>query len=100
MTIPVTRKRGNPNWGKQIPFTPGLPTQFELRAKQLHLTAKMYTSSSELHMWCEKNSNRCYIPEWLLEEWHINVDSNLSSSVTDRRFSHHSFWVSSRGGSA
>jgi len=24
-----------------------------------------------LRNWCERNKNRCYIPEWLLEEWGI-----------------------------
>jgi len=37
----------------------------------------MYTSSAELHTWCEQNRNRLYIPEWLLEEWGITVDQNF-----------------------
>jgi hypothetical protein len=87
MTMPValpTRKRGNPNWGKPISFAPALPTEFELRVRQLQLTTEIYISSAELHTWCEQNKNRCYVPEWLLEEWHITVDLNISTTVADR----------------
>jgi hypothetical protein len=73
------RKRGNPNWGRPIPLAPALPTEFELRVRQLHLMAEMYTSSRELRAWCEQNKNRVYIPEWLLGEWGINVDLNFST---------------------
>jgi hypothetical protein len=34
----------------------------------------MYVNSVELRRWCEHNKNRCYIPEWLLEEWGISVE--------------------------
>ena len=62
-----------------MPFIPALPTEFELRVRQLQLTARMYTSSPELRAWCEQNRNRVYIPEWLLEEWGITVDPNFSA---------------------
>jgi hypothetical protein len=80
MAIPValpalTRKRGNPNWGCPIPPAPALATEFELQVTQLQLTAEMYTSSRELHIWCERNRNRVFIPEWLLQEWDITVDA-------------------------
>jgi hypothetical protein len=94
MTIPVAlptkaRKRGNPNWGHPIPPVPALPTEFELRVKQLRLGAETYTSSAELHTWCKRNKNRCYVPEWLLQEWHITVDLNLSALVqVQSRHSH------------
>jgi len=79
MAIPVAiaatkRKRGNPNWGRPILRVPALATEFELRASQLRLTARMYASSAELRTWCEQNRNRLYVPEWLLEEWSITVD--------------------------
>jgi len=76
---PTTRKRGNPNWGRPIPAVPALPTEFELRVRQLQLPAEMYTFSLELRIWCEQNRNRCYVPEWLLEEWGITVDLNFSA---------------------
>jgi hypothetical protein len=71
----LTRKRGNPNWGCPIPPAPALASEFELQVTQLQLTAEMYTSSRELHIWCERNRNRVYIPEWLLQEWDITVDA-------------------------
>jgi hypothetical protein len=74
---PTTRKRGNPNWGRPIPAVPALPTEFELRVRQLQLTPEMYASSVDLRTWCEQNRNRCYIPEWLLEEWRITVNLNF-----------------------
>jgi hypothetical protein len=73
------RKRGNPNWGHPIPFAPALPTEFELRVRQLQLTAGTYTSSRLLRAWCEQNRNRCYVPEWLLKEWGITVDLNFGA---------------------
>lgn len=83
-----TGKRGNPSWGSPIPFAPALPTEFELRVKQLHLTPYMFTSSVELHSWCQRNKDRRYIPEWLLKEWDLIVNPNLWDP-TDHRFSHH-----------
>lgn len=83
MAIPIEykRKRGNPNWGRPIPPVPALPTEFELQARYLHLTARMYSTSFELRAWCERNRNRCYVPEWLLEEWGITVDPNSSAAA-------------------
>ena len=83
MAIPVARarKRGNPNWGRPIPTAPALPTEFELRVRNLHLTPEMYASSRELLIWCQQNRNRVYIPEWLLEEWGITVDPNFSDAA-------------------
>ena len=77
----TTRKRGNPNWGCPLPPAPAHPTEFELQVRQLQLTARTYTSSLELRAWCEQNRNRCYIPEWLLEEWGITVDANFSTAA-------------------
>jgi len=78
---PVNRKRGNPNWGRPIPPSPALATEFELRVKQLGLTAEMYASSAALRSWCEQNKNRVYIPELLLAEWRIAVDPNLCDAA-------------------
>jgi len=77
----TTRKRGNPNWGRPIPLGPALATEFDLQVRQLQLTARMYTSSAELRAWCERNRNRFYVPEWLLEEWGITVDLNFSAAA-------------------
>ena len=78
---PLTRlrRRGNPNWGKPMPFAPRSLTEFEVEVKRLRLTKGMYSSSNELHRWCQKNRNRIYIPEWLLEDWDIVVELNFGS---------------------
>ena len=76
LVIPL--KRGNPNWGKPFQAGPVLATEFEIQVRHLRLTAETYASSAELRCWCERNRNRCYIPEWLLEEWAITVDSFFS----------------------
>jgi hypothetical protein len=83
MAIPIghTRRRGNPNWGRLIPPAPALATEFELRVRHLQLTPEMYASSYELRAWCERNKNRLYIPEWLLAEWRIIVDSTFSGAA-------------------
>ena len=74
----MTHKRGNPNWGHPIAPAPALPTEFELRVRQLQLTPEMYTSSVALRAWCKQNRNRVYIPEWLLEAWCLTVDPTFS----------------------
>jgi hypothetical protein len=71
----MTRKSRKSNWGHSIARP--LATEFELQARRLQLTPEMYVSSRELRLWCLLNSNRCYVPEWLLAEWSINVDSNF-----------------------
>ncbi len=65
--------RGNPNWGKPSPI-PFLPTEFELQVRRLGLTKREYVTSAALKVWCQRNRNRVYVPEWLLEEWDIPVD--------------------------
>lgn len=71
-------KRGNPNWGKLGPLAPALPTEFEVQVKRLGLTKVEYVTSATLKAWCERNRNRVYIPEWLLKEWRIEVDTTYS----------------------
>jgi hypothetical protein len=83
MAIPVAlsalaRKRGNPNWGRPIPPSPALATEFELRVRQLQLTPEMYAGSAELRNWCKQNKNRVYIPEWLLKIWSVTVAPTFS----------------------
>ena len=75
------RKRGNPNWGHPIPPAPALATEFELRARQLQLTAETYLYSRELRAWCKQNRNRVYVPEWLLKEWGITVDVTFNAAA-------------------
>jgi len=63
-----------------VPFRPApvLATEFELQVRHLRLTVDTYVFSAELRRWCEENRNRVYIPEWLLGEWGITVDPNVS----------------------
>ena len=77
--IVMTGRCGNPNWASGQPPRPGpaAATEFELQVRQLGLTKETCAGSTELRTWCESNRNRCYIPEWLLNEWEIPVDSNL-----------------------
>lgn len=71
------RKRGNPNWGRPDvqPKIPKGPSEFEKVMKELGLTTRTCAGSVELRQWCKQNRNRCYIPEWLLKEWEIDVDT-------------------------
>ena len=76
----MIRKRGNPNWGRPFQFAP-VSTEFEMQARQLQLTAETYVFSAELRIWCERNRNRLYIPEWLLDEWGFSVLDDLSGTA-------------------
>jgi hypothetical protein len=73
------RRRGNPNWGSGQPPRPAFaaPTEFEIQIRQLGLTKQTCADSTELRRWCERNRNRCYIPEWLLDVWRIEVNPNF-----------------------
>jgi len=75
------RKRGNPNWGRPVPPVSILCTEFEMQVRQLRLTVETYAFSAELRTWCERNRNRFYIPEWLLDEWEFRVQDDLSGSA-------------------
>jgi hypothetical protein len=57
---------------------PRLPTAFEEQLRKLGLTEQTCVASEELRQWCERNKDRCYIPEWLLKQWRITVDPNVS----------------------
>jgi hypothetical protein len=85
MAIPVAlsaakRKRGNPNWGRPTPAARALVTEFEEQVRRLGLTPKTYVSSAELRAWCEKNSDKLYVPEWLLEAWGITVNPTITAA--------------------
>ena len=58
-----------------------MPTEFELQVRELRLTPEMYVYSRELQTWCQRNRDRFYIPEWLLNEWNMTVDANLSGTT-------------------
>ena len=75
----MPRRRGNPNWTSgQLPSTPRLPTAFEIEVQKLGLNDQTWATSNQLERWCELNRNRCYIPEWLLKQWGLSVDADVS----------------------
>jgi hypothetical protein len=57
---------------------PQLPTAFEEQVQQLGLNDQTCSTSATLQRWCERNKNHCYIPEWLLKEWGMTVDAELT----------------------
>ena len=71
-------KRGNPNWGKPLLVPPAVATEFETVVLGLGLTKETYIGSNPLRIWCQRNCNRCYVPEWLLQEWGIVPEINWS----------------------
>jgi hypothetical protein len=58
-----------------------LCTEFEMQVRGLRLTVETYAFSAELRTWCERNRNRFYIPEWLLDEWEFRVQDDVSGSA-------------------
>jgi hypothetical protein len=49
-----------------------------MQVERLRLKNAEYVASIELRRWCARNRNRCYVPEWLLEEWGMTVESIFS----------------------
>jgi len=52
-----------------------------MQVRQLQLAPEAYVFSEQLRIWCERNRNRCYIPEWLLDEWEISVNADLTGAA-------------------
>lgn len=78
----IVRRRGNPHWGQPMPpHRPPLATEFEIQVRHLRLSPETYFYSMELRRWCERNRNRCYVPEWLLDAWDISVDVSFSGAA-------------------
>jgi hypothetical protein len=75
------RKRGNPNWGRSGSFPPATVTEFEMQVTHLQLAPEAYVFSDQLRIWCERNRNNFYIPEWLLDEWEIRVNADLTGAA-------------------
>jgi len=75
MGLRTYRKRGNPNWGQPIQHIAAVATEFEKQVHELRLTRETWAGSAELRKWCELHRNQCYIPEWLLDLWGIEVDA-------------------------
>jgi hypothetical protein len=83
--LPIkVRKRGNPIWGsgRSLQAPPAVATAFEEQIQKLGLNEQICATSETLKQWCERNKDRCYIPESLLKRWGISVDPNLSGPST------------------
>ena len=76
LNLPTKRRRGNPNRGNPLQPANVLLTEFEAQAARLGLTTAEYVASAEPKRWCDRNRNRVYVPEWLLAEWQMQVETN------------------------
>jgi hypothetical protein len=79
--LPAKRRRGNPNWGKPPQPLRPLLAEFEMQVKRIGLTKPEYIASAEPKHWCERNRNRVYVPEWLLETWDMQVESIFNGAA-------------------
>jgi len=52
--------------------------------QKLGLTEQSCAASEKLKQWCERNKDRCCIPESLLKRWGILVDPNLAAENSDK----------------
>jgi len=77
--IPSMGKRGDPNWGKPVPFGPVVPTvsAFEEAVKGLKLQPDQYVHSWRLRKWVRRNKSFKFIPEALLLAWGFETDQFL-----------------------
>ena len=75
----MKRGRGNPQWGTFKPI-PVLPTEFEIEVARLGLAKSGYLTSAALKRWCDRHRNRVYVPEWLLTEWGMHVETNYGKA--------------------
>lgn len=77
----MSRRNRNPNWASGTVTASSLkhvPSEFELYARELGLSERDYVTSVKLRTWCERNKNRCFVPEWLLQEWRMTVESDAA----------------------
>jgi hypothetical protein len=76
----MPKRHANSQWASGVPvkLPPAGHSRFERYARKLSLTEQDYANSAVLRRWCAANRNRCYIPEWLLMEWNMYVEPELS----------------------
>jgi hypothetical protein len=65
-------------------YQPDIATAFEAEVRRLGLNTQTCASSKELRRWCERNKDRCYIPEWLLEAWGMCVNEDAYADGSER----------------
>ena len=75
----MTKRRGNPNWGK--PQLSGAllrsATEFEQTVRKFKLEPDEYVNSVRLREWAQRNRHSKYIPESLLKAWGLDVQITL-----------------------
>ena len=69
----MTKKRGNPNWAKNVPL-PIVECEFDQLVREYGLEPEKILRSHRMRAWAERNANHKYIPEELLDAWGIIVD--------------------------
>jgi hypothetical protein len=74
-------RRGNPDWGKLLLPIPTLVPEFEIEVARLRLKRQDYVASMPLKRWCYHNRNRVYVPEWLLCEWGMKVETDFGRAA-------------------
>ena len=72
----MSKRRGNPDWGKPAPPMRAELTQFEKMAKRLKLSAPQYGGSVALKNWALRNKTHRYVPTELLKAWGIHETSD------------------------
>jgi len=81
-------RRGNPSWGKPVPFGPVVPTvtSFEAAVKELKLQPDQYLHSIRLQEWARRNKDSKFVPESLLQAWGFAIRKQpfISYSTTVR----------------
>src|SRR2546422_3467927 len=83
----MTHNLCKPNWasgGTGEIRRPG-PTGFDEEVRRLGLDEHTCAASRELRRWCERNKDRCYIPEWLVKEWGNFRDAELRPLTLKKR---------------
>jgi hypothetical protein len=74
----MVRRNRNPLWSRgfvPLKVPPAHVGEFEEFVHRLGLAERDYVASAALRTWCAKHKNRCYIPEWLLKQWGMDVDT-------------------------
>lgn len=70
----TTPRRWNDGPSRQYVFDEVTLTQFEKQVQKLKLSETELYGSTQLQAWAKKNRNYRWIPENLLEAWHLEVE--------------------------
>ena len=74
----MSKKRGNPNWGKpEVHTVPHAgASSFEEVVKKLRLSPRDYEGSIQLKEWAQTNKDLKYVPSHLLKAWGLEVKAD------------------------